>query len=841
MTKFTIWLVTVLAYGCLFASAANLNAAQSLSQTTLAFTKNMGQWDDRVLFRVDAGGATMWFTSEGITYQFSRRIDRSGDSPSRPYDYGHSRESGYPGSMGVPSLDSRLRGNDNRGGNDNGGGNDRKSRNDRKSANGKESVNGKEGGDDMERDSIEQLVFSAKFVGVNPNPEVIAEGLMEYKCNYFLGDDQSKWLTDVPNYQAITLKDIYPGIDIRYSDDGLPQASQVSYEFIAAPRADIAQIKLAYEGVEETSLDSGGRLVLKTKWGDLTAAMKSPVSSPRTLGVRTGERVVLSGTASISRLSEDATGFEASSANRQAFGVRSVGLLYSTYLGGADEDFGYGIAVDRSGNAYVTGFTNSSNFPISSPYHPAFQGGTYDVFVTKFSAGGNSLIYSTYLGGGSWDEAYNIAVDSNGSAYITGVTQSSNFPTQNPFQAYQGSWDAFVTKLSSAGNSLIYSTYLGAGGVDYGEDIAVDAGGTAYVTGHTNSPNFPTQNPFQSYQGVSDYDAFVTKLSSSGNSLIYSTYLGGRNDDYGQGIAVDGDGNAHLAGYTYSSNFPILNPYQATYRGMGDAFVSKLNSSGSALIYSTYLGGGDWDEGFGIAINGAGNAFVTGLTYSTDFPTQNPMQATLRGTNSDAFVSKLSGTGNSMIFSTYLGGSSDDNGLNIAVDAGGNALVTGITASSDFPIYNSSQTYQGGWDAFVTKLSGSGSSLNYSTYLGGDSADGGWGIAVDDSGNAFVAGSTNSTNFPTQSPYQTHQGSWDVFVTKLSGGPDYLCGDADGEGTVNISDAVFLVSYIFADGPAPSPLAAGDADCDLVITVSDVVYLIAYIFAGGPAPCAACK
>ena len=669
---------------------------------------------------------------------------------------------------------------------------------------------------------------------------------MEYKCNYFLGNDPTKWHTDVPNYEAITLKDIYPGIDLKYSGDG---SGQASYEFITSPSADIAQIKVAYDGADETSIDADGRMIVRTKWGDMIAA----IDSPRLAGEGSGVRAVLSGTASISQLSERMVGPEAAGASQQALGTSSVGLVYSTYLGEVGWDEGYAIAVDGSGNAYVTGHTDSPYFPTTpGAYDSTYNGGS-DVFVAKFSPTG-ALIYCTYLGGGSNDYGLAIAVDGSGNACVTGYTDSWNFPMQTPYQWDQAGYDVFVTKLSTSGNNLIYSTYLGGGGDDCGLGIAVDSSGNAYVTGRTSSSDFPTLNPFQSTYGGGTYDgdAFVTKLSSAGNNLIYSTYLGGGGDDYGLGIAVDGSGNAYVTGWTTSSNFPTLNPYQSTYQGGayqgygGDVFVTKLSSSGNSLIYSTYLGGGDGDIGNGIAVDGSGNAYVTGVTSSSNFPTLNSYQGTFQGGNYDAFVTKLSNSGTNLMYSTYLGGGNSEYGNSIAIDGGGNAYVTGETSSSDFPTLNAYQTtHQGGYyDVFVTKLSSTGDSLIYSTYLGGGGNDWGPGIAVDGSGYAYVTGETQSSNFPTLNPYQgTYQGHGlaDAFVTKLRWTPDYLCGDADSNGTINIADAVYLICYVFIDCAAPVPLAAGDVDCDGADTIVDVVYLVNYIFVDGPAPCEGCK
>jgi hypothetical protein len=594
--------------------------AETFKKMPLAFTKNMGQWDERVLFRANARDATMWFTKDGVTYQFTRRLDKSGAVSAHGV--------AQPPSA-MPGLDSPMRGND------------------------------------VEPDSVEQLVLTAKFIGANPNPEIIAAGQLEYKCNYFIGNDPAKWHTDVPNYEAITLKDIYPGIDLKYSSDGNGQAA---YEFIAAPGADIAQIKVAYDGAEETSLDSDGKTILKTKWGDMTAAIGSSATGMGAASPR------------FTSDSKNRLGSETDGQNLNQASSGTLTLTYSTYLGGGDSEVGYAIAVDSGGNAYVTGSTASSNFPTLNPYQ-TFQGG-FDVFVTKLSSSGNYPIYSTYFGGGDEEEGWGIAVDGSGYTYVTGWTYSSSFPTMNPYQTYQGSSDVFVSKLSSTGNSLIYSTYFGGGRNDYGWGIAVDSNGYAYVTGMTRSSNFPTLIPFQTYPGDLYYNAFVTKLSSSGNSLIYSTYLGGGNFDIGYGIAVDHSGNAYVTGETYSSNFPTVNPYQA-YQGDYDVFVTKLSSSGNSLIYSTYLGGQSVEYGQDIAVDGAGNAYVSGSTNSYNFPILNPYQM-FQGSY-DAFIIKLSNTGNNLIYSTYLGGGSDDRGNQIAIDGSGSAYVTGQTLSSDFP------------------------------------------------------------------------------------------------------------------------------------------------------------
>ncbi len=686
------------------ASLFILALSLQVSAMPVAFTKNVGQWDEKVLYRTDAGGATIWIANDGIYYQFCRTVAKA-DSEER---------------MAV-----RLQGVDDFRSLDRFG---------------------------READSVETLVIRASFVGSNANPQVISGGLMEYKCNYFLGNEPAKWHTDVPNYEAITLKDIYPGIDLKYAGDGNGQAA---YEFVVAPGADIAQIKVEYDGAEGTSLFADGRMILRTKLGDLIVPFQTPAFG------------ILSGTATFSRSPEYTTTSNFNGSSRQAMGTLAVGLTYSTYLGGINEDIGYSIAVDSTGSAYVTGSTNSSDFPTASPLNGGFNGGNNDVFVTKLSSDGNSLVYSTYLGGPNGEFGSSITVDLAGRAYVTGLTYSSDFPMAYPFDgSYKSGGDVFVTKLSSDGNSLVYSTYLGGTNDDVGYAIAVDLAGSAYVMGGTSSSNFPTANPFDGgYNGGGD--AFVTKLSPAGNSLVYSTYLGGTGYDQGYDIAVDFAGSSYVSGRTSSSDFPTASPFDGSSNGNNDAFVTKLGPAGNSLVYSTYLGGTNEDFGRDIAVDLAGSAYVTGDTRSTNFPTANPLDGSYNS-GGDVFVTKLSSDGNSLVYSTYLGGTNDDVGYAIAVDLAGSAYVMGGTRSFDFPTASPFDgSYNGSSDAFVTKLSPGGTRLIYSTYLGGTDSEEGYAIAVDLAGNAYVTGCTESSNFPTARPFDGSLGSKDAFVSKL--------------------------------------------------------------------------
>jgi len=453
----------------------------------------------------------------------------------------------------------------------------------------------------------------------------------------------------------------------------------------------------------------------------------------------------------------------------------NMNLTYSTYHGETGSDYGQGIAVDNSGNIYITGYTTSTNFPITSDAYQNTSGGSQDAFLSKFNSNG-TLIYSTYLGGTGSDCGNGIVVDNSGNIYITGYTYSTDFPITS--DAYQntsggGNNDAFLSKFNSNG-TLIYSTYLGGTKLDTGNGIVLDNSGNIYITGYTTSTNFPiTSDAYQNTSGGSN-DAFLSKFNSNG-TLIYSTYLGGTKADTGYGVALDSNGNIYLIGSTASTNFPTTtDAYQPTLSGGSgyDAFLSKFNSTGS-LVYSTYLGGTSSDYGQSIAVDNNGNIYLTGYTQSSDFPiTSDAYQNTSGGGSNDAFLSKFNSNG-TLIYSTYLGGSDTEKGKGIVVDSNGNIYITGYTTSTNFP--TTSDAYQptfsggSGGDVFLSKFNNNGN-LTYSTYLGGTGNDLGYGIALDTNGNIHITGYTASTNFPiTSDAYQnTSVDGDDAFLAEFS-------------------------------------------------------------------------
>ena len=385
-------------------------------------------------------------------------------------------------------------------------------------------------------------------------------------------------------------------------------------------------------------------------------------------------------------------------------------VVYSTYIGGSLDDYGASIAVDNDGSVYITGTTLSSNFPTTPGALQTTSGGGTDAFVVKLSPSGSALSYSTLLGGSGNDEGLGIAINSNGNAFITGTTASSNFPsTVGALQAARnGVMDAFVTKLNPNGSAANYSTFIGGSGAEVGFGIALDKDGNqAFVTGITDSANYPTTSGALRTNPAGGNDGFVTRLNDNGTAATYSTLIGGSATDAALGIAVDSSNNAFVTGLTESANFPVVAGAVQTSQGGGsDAFALKLNSSGSALTYSTYLGGSSNDVGAGIGLDYNGNAYVTGTTNSTNFPHPNGTPANQIAGAEDAFVLSLNNTGTALTYSTDLGGTQSEEALGIAVSLAKDAIVTGTTRSINFPTTTSAfQTANAGSvDSFATRV-----------------------------------------------------------------------------------------------------------------------------------------
>ncbi len=649
---------------------------------------------------------------------------------------------------------------------------------------------------------LESSKLRMKFVGANRNPKI--EGLEQLpgRNNYLIGNDRAKWHTNIPTFAQVQYTSVYPGIDVIYYG----RQRQLEYDFRLGPGADASKIRIALDGVDNIKIDNDGNLVMKTSGGNITQHAPMIYQENQSGRQSIPGRYVLKGS--------NEFGFEVATYDRSRPLVIDPQLIYATFYGGTGDDFGDGIAVDLNGNAYITGNTGSIDLILKNPFQTLADTGVLAgvstiAFVTKLNAAGTDTVYSTYLGADRGVTGAAIAVTGDGRAAITGSVgnfcNNSNFPTtSSKFQgngflglacsALQGTRrfnDAFVTMLTGAGNDVFYSTFfagdetfLHQGGGDEGKGIAVDSANRIYITGLTSSNNLPTRNAFQDSLGsaAGGLDAFIAKFdpSQSGNSsLLYASYLGGSADDIGNGVAVDGVSNAYVVGETLSTNLitkapDSLGPIQPSNHGGSDGFVAKIdtNSSGStSLVYSTYFGGAGTDRALAVAVDTSERAYVTGSVGSaTNFITKNAFQPNIGG-GGDAFVAKFNANGSSLFYSSFLGGSGSDVGRGIAIDSAGNAYVTGASGGG-FPEVNGFLSSFGSGNAFITKIEPENTGNTtpqklYSDTFGGFSTVGN-AIAVDTHGNVYITGFAAANLQTTPGVFQAgNRGANDAFVVKI--------------------------------------------------------------------------
>jgi hypothetical protein len=643
-----------------------------------------------------------------------------------------------------------------------------------------------------------------RFNGANKSLQPVGESQTKHKTNYFLGDapgeaaagQAERQFTDVPNFERVRFRSVYPGVDaLFYGRNG-----EVEYDLVLQPGADPSRIELSFAGARKIEIDAQGDLLVHTADGVLRQ------HKPTVYQEKNGLRQAIASHYRLVRGNRGRFHLAAFDA-QQALTVDPI-LSYSTYLGGSNTDQGNAIAVDAAGNAYIAGQTFSTNFPVAGAYQ-ASQAGTGDAFVAKLNPQGTGLVYSTYIGGRrASSEARVIAVDASGSAYIAGNTSSNNFPvTAGAYSAGLSGGGAFVTKLSPAGNTLVYSTYL-KGALP--RSLSVDPAGSAYVAGQSFGNLPTTAGAFRAVLPTGTAGSgFITKLNAAGSGLVYSTYLGAGGEDTINGIATDAAGHAYVAGSTTAAGFPVTaGAFQATLHGGSDAFVAKLNPAGTGLVFSTYLGGSTDDHGMAIAVDASGKVYVAGDTKSTNFPRLNGYFKGLSQYDfvTDAFVTVFNPDGASLAMSTYLGGRAclsatvnncspsqpNDGATGIGVDPSGTHIfVTGFLSSVDVNwLTDAIQPSQsGGKDAFVAKIevdpfSHSIHNIRYATRLGGNVDEQASGIGIDAQGNAYIAGTTYATNFPTtQGALRVAAGGADdVFVAKIAalGVPIMLEGGCSG-------------------------------------------------------------
>jgi hypothetical protein len=687
----------------------------SLSAMPLVFTENKGQFGSKTLYKSEIGGATFYFCRDEVAYLFVR------DSKEKIQDNSNNS-----------------------------------------------SIMGKDINSAIPRYKQEGILVKANFLGANPDVQVVGENRLGYNNNYFYGSDQSRWHTDVPNYSTIVYKEIYSNIDLRYQGNG----QSLKYDFIVRPGAEISSIKIKYEGVENLSVAADGDLKATTSFGPISEkapyiyqevngtkqqvqgryrliadgvfgfeiAGSYNASLPLVIDPQlvycsywggTGEDNVASlavdqsGNTYLLSLTSSpnlpiVTPYDSSYNGGGDIHIAKLStatntIFFSTYVGGDSADEPREVNVDNSGNVFIMGTTNSQNFPTQNAFDNSYNGNT-DIFITKLNAAGNGLLYSTYVGGTESERRLShefpyrgMCIDGAGNAYITGITYSENFPVFHGYDmTFNGGADAFITKLSASGESLLFSTYLGGAGFDKGYDITTDSQGKVYVVGATVSSDFPLVNAYQNSMDVGFTDAFIAIFSSAGNQLLFSSYFGGHYNDYGTGIAIDNSENVYITGWTEAWDFPLLNPYvgnSSPGEGIWDAFVVKFAPLGTSLLYSTLFGGNDYDIPTGIAVDNYDRAYVTGYTYSSDFPIINGFDSTYDCCY-NGFVAVLATEDRCLEYSTYMAASGTVQSQDIVLTSDGTIHIAGNVYASNLPTTPNAiiPSLAGGNDGFIAEI-----------------------------------------------------------------------------------------------------------------------------------------
>ena len=780
-----LWLFALVIPAGLSASESPVSIPSTL-EFSLAFTANHGQWDSRALYQAKAPSATVWFTTDGVYYQFTRRgstaVPASGASPQMP--------------VNPKDCDS----------------------------------------------TIETMVLKVTFVGANSNPVVVAEGITDYHCNYFIGNDQSKWCTDVPNYSAIVYKNIYDGIDLKFFGNG----RQLEYDFIIQPGADPSQIAVQYDGAEHLAVSPYGDLEITTKWGKVIE------QAPFVYQVINGQRLPLPAVYVLK--GESRFGFELLGGYQKELAlVIDPVVLFSTYLGGSGAaDYSFDVSVNSSNQVVVCGSTTSSDFPTVNAYDATIS--STDIFVTKFNSSGTSLAFSTFIGGSGVDvaSAVSVAVESKAGVVLTGYTASTNFPTASATDASaNGGGDAFLVRLAPTGNSILFSTYLGGSAEDRGRELVVQCNTpclpssqnfNVWVCGRTYSNNLPAVNASQTTLSGT-FDAFVARYANGflGTTLSFLTYYGGTGGDEANAVTVSGSPvRVYIGGYTSSSDLPGLNGYDITYASSGDAFLTGLDIDGSGDVYpaiSTYVGGSGQESIYALNSPLAGVVYVSGTTSSTGLGTLGAYDishTTQSPGDINAFAAKFSNSGDALDAFTYFGTGYTNMGGDIAWDKYGNVFITGMTTGT-VPLrdpWDSDRGTAPTFEAYVAGFSSTLSSLYFSTYLGGTDDERGYGLTANSDSCILATGETTSSNFPTVSPYDgSRSGTQDAYVTKIC----FPCctgrtGNVDCDGGTDISDLSTLIDYLYITFAPLCCTGEANTDGQPGIDIADLSVLIDFLY-----------
>ena len=737
----------------------------SFGRTPLSFEENHGQTDARVKYLARGRGYTLFLAPEEAVLALRYRSEESSQ-----------KHSGQPG---MPSNNDAAK--------------------------------------------WSQANLRLSLEGANTSSRVTGVDQQRGISNYFIGSDPSQWHTQIPNYAKVLYQDVYPGIDVAYYGN----EGQLETDYILAPEAEAREIKLGVQGAASLRVNEGGELLLQIDGGEVR--LKKPFAYQLVNGTRREVSVAYE------LLAKNEAGFALGAYDHSQKLIIDPALFFSTYLGGTGQDIAHAVAADGVGDTFVTGQTTSTNFPTSTGVVQGSLGtsGTQNAFVTEYAPDGQSFIFSTYLGGNGTDSGNAIAINSVGQVYVAGQTTSSAFPLQHPLTgqgSLLGGMAAFVSQISANGATLLFSTYLTGNIFDEAAGVALDSAENIYVAGGTSSSNFPVVNAFQAAPGGAE-DGFIAKLaapnptSNPGSTLLYSSYIGGLGFDQATSIAVDSTGNAFIAGLTNSANFPTVAPFQASLGGGGaalqNAWVAEVKQTNNVptLFFSTYLGGSQFDQANGIAVDTSGDVYVTGFSQSPDFPLHNALQTF--GGGQDAFVTEFAPGGGTLVFSTYFGGGGSGFGFTfgnaIALDSQKNIYFTGSTSSVDYPTLAPLVATLGDFfgNAVITELSSGGSFIQFSSYLGGSDhvpssgfpTDTGNGIAVDGSGNIYVAGATGTLDFSTVNPHQAVLASQssNAFVARIGTGSANMLSPAAldlGTSVVGVAAATQRISFEQATAPS---------------------------------------
>lgn len=691
------------------------------------FIENKGQWPDEVLYLTRMGGLDAWITRTGIYYDFYDI--RQTDIPDKQDQYKQGNSQALPPAERLGHI-----------------------------------VN-------------QELLAS--------NSSVQGSGIVEQTTyyNYFIGNDPSAWASEVKQYDEVILENVYEGIDQRlYRDSG-----GLRYDYILHPGSEYEQIQFRLSGADSIQVNPDGDLTFMTRFGEVTHR------DLQVYQVQAGKRILIPANW---KIEGDIIRYELAAYDESQDLVIDP-LIYATFLGGPGIERANSLAIDENENAYITGTDqNNGSFPTTTGAYDETFNGSFDVFVSRINSAGTSLLFSTYLGGSQDDQGLSITLDTAGNVWLTGDTRSSDFPTTSMGYdpTFNGAVDVFATKLSNDGTQLLLSTFLGGSDIERGNAIVLDDTGNVYLTGSVTSFDFPTTaDAFDRTinSGGNFSDIFVAKLDSSGTALSFSTYIGGSVFENAVSIALDLQNNVYLTGVTASLDFPTTTGViQETLNSGGpipdlpDAYVTQLSSSGSQLIYSTYIGGTEWETGWSIAVDTSGNAFVAGATESSNFPTTTGAFQEIKSSSFDMIAFKLNSDATALMYATYLGGSGSEIESRIKIDAYGYAYIGGTTTSNNLPSTPDAidLTYNGEEDVFIGRLPPSGASLDYLTYLGGGDSEYLGDFAIRNNGDIWLAGRTASPDFPiTAGGIQTVIGTSgsDAFVSKLQIPPVPVSIDSD--------------------------------------------------------------